>query len=196
MRHLNPFCTRHKAPDESGFTLLELMIALVVFSIGMLGLSGLFTLQITTNADALRRNIANNVALSAMEELKEAPYYTVRAWDPKAPAAERPTGIPCLGPSNIGNANPGKANEVDCLNNTQFPSDADFVSMTALAADGQAAAGRDYTSAMEVKRTYSFVTDSPVANMKTITVQVEWRVAGSTDVRSISYTTVRDMDAR
>ncbi len=50
--------TPHRSRTESGFTLLEVMVALVIFSIGMLGLAGIQAEGIQSNNTAYLRTIA------------------------------------------------------------------------------------------------------------------------------------------
>ncbi len=185
--------------QQGGFTLLEMLISLAVFSVGMLGLTSLFAMQMSVNANAIRNSVANNLALGAIEEAKSVPYYILRSWNPSQTSAT----IPCQGDVAL-----NQGNRVDCLrpdtaDNTvpaapynRLVSDAAFVPMSTLANAGFAQAGRDYTKGMEIKRTFTIQPDIPVANMKTITAQVEWRIAGTTKVHTVSYTTVRDMDVR
>lgn len=184
---------------QAGFTLLELLIALSVFSVGMLGLSALFAMQIATNADAIRRNVANNVALGMIEKARSVPYYMMVSWDP---TDERPA-IPCQGSGAA-----GLANRVDCLRpdtgdatvptapyNT-LVSDADYVAFSALGSEEVGTLNASFTQGMEIKRTYTIVPDSPAADMKTITAQVRWRVPGSAKVTTVSHVIVRDMEVR
>ncbi len=184
---------------QGGFTLLEMLISMAVFSIGMLGLTSLFAMQMNINANTIRHSVANNLALGAIEEAKSVPYYLMRSWNPTQVSAT----VPCQGDVAL-----NQGNRVDCLrpdtaDNTVPPapynrlvSDAAFVALSTLADAGLVQAGRDYTKGMEVKRTFTIQPDTPAANMKTITAQVEWRVAGTTKVHTVAYTTVRDMDVR
>jgi type IV pilus assembly protein PilV len=182
--------------SEAGFTLLELLISLVVFAIGMLGLSALFAMQVTTNADAIRHNVANNIALGMIEKARSVPYYMMVSWDP---TDERPA-IPCQG---SGAAN--QANRVDCLrpdtsDGTVPPapynslvSDAAYLAFSSLSSEEVGVLQASYTRGMLIKRSYQIVPDSPAANMKTITAKVDWQVPGSAKVYTVSQTIVRDM---
>ncbi len=184
---------------ESGFTLLEMLIALAVFSVGMLGLTSLFAMQTNINANSIRQNVANNIALSPIEEAKSVPYYIMRAWNP----GQVSTVVPCQGDPAL-----AQANRVDCLRPDSVDptvptapynglvSDAVFVPITNLSASGAVQANRDYTKSMEIQRTFTIQPDIPVVNMKTISIQVDWRVAGTTKVHTVTYTTIRDMDVK
>jgi prepilin-type N-terminal cleavage/methylation domain-containing protein len=194
---------RHKvrtAPrGEAGFTLLELLISLVIFSIGMLGLNALFAMQVTTNADSIRKNTANNIALGMIEKARSVPYYLMVSWDP---TDQRPA-IPCQG---LGAAN--QANRVDCLRpdtaDATVPpapynglqSDAAYLPFSSLATEEIGTLNASYTKGMEVKRTYIIVPNSPAADLKTITAQVQWRMAGTADVHLVSQVLVRDMEVK
>ena len=185
--------------SEGGFTLLEMLVSLAVFSVGMLGLTGLFAMQINANASSIRMNVANNIALAAIEEAKSVPYYLMTSWDPTSNVAT----IPCQGD---GAAN--LADRVDCLlPDTGDPtvppapynrlvSDAAFVAIGDVMGQNADASTRSFTTGMEVRRTFNIVADNPALNMKTITAQVDWRLAGSNNIHTVSYTTVRDMGVR
>jgi prepilin-type N-terminal cleavage/methylation domain-containing protein len=196
--HTPPIRARARAAlkGEGGFTLLELLISLVVFSIGMLGLNALFALQIETNADAIRQNTANNIALGMIEKARSVPYYLMVSWDP---TDERPA-IPCQG---SGAAN--EANRVDCLrpdtSDATVPpapynglqNDAAFVPFSSLSTEEIGTLNASFTKGMEVKRSYVIVPNSPAADMKTITAQVKWRLTGSLQVHTVNQVLVRDM---
>jgi prepilin-type N-terminal cleavage/methylation domain-containing protein len=183
-------------PGERGFTLLELLVSLAVFSIGMLGLSALFAMQIEANGDAIRHNTANNIALGMIEKARSVPYYKMVSWDP---TDERPA-IPCQG---SGAAN--QANIVDCLRpDTSDPtvpvapynglsSDGSFMPFSSLSTEEIGTLNASFTKGMEIKRTYVIVPNSPAAELKTITAQVQWRLAGTTLVHTVSQVLVRDM---
>jgi len=57
--------TKHR-----GFSLLELLIALVVFSIGMLAIAGLQTVSKQANYEALQRTTAAQVANGMLEDMR------------------------------------------------------------------------------------------------------------------------------
>src|SRR3989337_1689475 len=56
--------------DQKGFTLLELLIALVILAIGLLGLAGLHISAITGNVSGFKLSTASAVAQEQIEELK------------------------------------------------------------------------------------------------------------------------------
>ncbi len=60
--------------NEKGFTLIEVIIAMGIFSIGILGVMAMQVEAIRGNSDASRRSQANTVALSVIEELKRLPF--------------------------------------------------------------------------------------------------------------------------
>lgn len=186
-------------PGEAGFTMLELLIGLAVFAIGMLGISALFALQVTANAESIRQNVANNIALGMIEKARQVPFYKMSSWDP---TDERPA-IPCQG---SGAAN--LANMVDCLRpDTSDPTvpaapydslvnDPAFVSIGGLGADEIGPLDTTYVKGMEIKRAYTIIPNSPQADMKTITARVQWRLAGTANVHTVRHVVVRDMEVR
>lgn len=184
---------------QAGFTLLELLISLAIFAFGMMGITSLFAMQTNINANAIRHNVANNIALNAVEEAKGVPYYRMINWNP----ADASASVPCQLPAAANLANRADCLRPDTVNATtppapydHFVSDAGFVPVTTLANLGQIQADRAFTKGMEIRRTYTITPDTPAVDMKTIAVQVQWRLAGSNDVQTVAYTTVRDMDIR
>lgn len=55
---------------QSGFTLLEVLIALVVFSIGMLGLASLQVMGLKLTADSMERTIATMLANDMIDRMR------------------------------------------------------------------------------------------------------------------------------
>ena len=62
---------------DEGFTLIELMITLVVLSLGLLALAGLQVSAIKANAVSKRMTVATAVADATIEQLKDTPYANV-----------------------------------------------------------------------------------------------------------------------
>ncbi len=55
---------------QHGFSLIELLIALIVFSVGLLGLAGLQTVSKQANFEALQRTSASQVAFGLLEDMR------------------------------------------------------------------------------------------------------------------------------
>ncbi len=66
---------------ERGFTLLEVLIALLIFSLGLLGMAGLMVLSVKTNQSAFLRTQATFLAQSMMDRMRanlgEIPTYAI-----------------------------------------------------------------------------------------------------------------------
>ncbi len=60
--------------DQRGFTLLELMIALVVLAVGLLGIVGMIVISIRGNAFGSQMSQANTLAQAKIEELRNMTY--------------------------------------------------------------------------------------------------------------------------
>ncbi len=71
--------------NQRGFTLLELMIALVILAIGLLGLAGLHVSAMHGNVSGFKISTASAVAQQRIEELK--------ALDPSAAALSQGTHV-------------------------------------------------------------------------------------------------------
>lgn len=57
-------------PRQRGFTLLEVLIAILVFSIGLLGVAGLMVLSVRTNHSAFLRTQASFLAESMADRMR------------------------------------------------------------------------------------------------------------------------------
>ena len=55
---------------QSGFSLLELLIALVIFSIGLLGVAGLQVVSKQANYESQQRTMASQVAYALLEDMR------------------------------------------------------------------------------------------------------------------------------
>ena len=58
---------------NKGFTLLEVMVALVIFSIGLLGLAGMQTISMDNNRVAYKRTIATQLAYDMADRIRNNP---------------------------------------------------------------------------------------------------------------------------
>ena len=56
--------------NQHGFSLLELLVSLVVFSIGLLSIAGLQTVSKQANFEALQRTAASQVAYGLLEDIR------------------------------------------------------------------------------------------------------------------------------
>ncbi len=89
-----PRAARRGSP-EAGFTLLETMIAMVVFAIGVLGLTGLQTMALRANHSANMRSHASILAVSILDQMRAnkvavaaGQYDTVIGATPSTPAKD------------------------------------------------------------------------------------------------------------
>jgi type IV pilus assembly protein PilV len=60
----------HRVEKQKGFTLLEVMIALLVFSMGLLGMAGLLTLSVKTTHVAYQRTQASFLAQAMADRMR------------------------------------------------------------------------------------------------------------------------------
>jgi type IV pilus assembly protein PilV len=64
---------------DEGFTLIEIMITLVILSVGLVALAGLQITAIKANAFSKRMTTATAVAEAKIEQLKDTPYANVQS---------------------------------------------------------------------------------------------------------------------
>lgn len=60
----------HNQNKTSGFTILEVLIALLIFSLGLMGVAGLLTVSVKTNHSAYLRTQANFLAQGMLERMR------------------------------------------------------------------------------------------------------------------------------
>ena len=64
---------RYAMPDthrQAGFSLIELLVALIVFSVGLLAVAGLQTVSKQANFEALQRTAASQIAYGLLEDMR------------------------------------------------------------------------------------------------------------------------------
>jgi type IV pilus assembly protein PilV len=80
--------------SKEGFTLIEVMIALVILSVGLLALATMQIVAIRTNAFSTEMTYATMLAQSQFEEFKNTDYVNVISDSDLIPANETSKGIP------------------------------------------------------------------------------------------------------
>ncbi|PKM98541.1 MAG: hypothetical protein CVU79_02630 [Elusimicrobia bacterium HGW-Elusimicrobia-3] len=75
-----------RAPSRPGITLVELMVAMVIMSVGVLGMVGAFKYFNVGVQSAKTRSLANNIAQERVEYLKNRSYYRVLVTTQTVPA--------------------------------------------------------------------------------------------------------------
>jgi Tfp pilus assembly protein PilV len=66
-----------KANSESGFSILENVISVAIFTVGVLSISMLFTQTMTFTHFSEKMSVATNLARSELEELRNTPYVNI-----------------------------------------------------------------------------------------------------------------------
>ena len=90
-------------PQQRGFTLLESMIALVILSVGLLGVAGLQSLGLQMNSDALQRTQATILIYNIAEKMRMDPENALEeagsnSYEGTITAAD--SGVDCMESSN------------------------------------------------------------------------------------------------
>lgn len=66
-----------KCRSERGFSILENMISMAIFSVGILSISMLFTQTMTFTHNSEKMSVATNLAKGKLEELRNTPYANI-----------------------------------------------------------------------------------------------------------------------
>jgi len=66
-------CTRPKRNRQSGFSMVEVLVALVVLSVGMLGIAGLYVTTLRASNGAIYRSLAVNLAADMADRIRANP---------------------------------------------------------------------------------------------------------------------------
>jgi prepilin-type N-terminal cleavage/methylation domain-containing protein len=177
---------------RNGFTLLEVMIAMVVLAIGILGIEQLYVIRIKGNAFSKRVVVVNNIAMDILEKAKNAPFYAFSNGAPTGTipcqlAAPNATVVDCLRPDNTDATVPAAPYNT-------FQSDADYIWINTIPAYNQ-------ISNIQIKRVIAIqsilpagVPPDPFQRMKTITVTVYWKEPlQPSNVHQIQFATTRDI---
>lgn len=159
--------------SKKGFTLLEVLVAMLVFSIGMLGLTSMYVVRVKNDNYSKKMVIADNIALELMEEVKSVPYYI---------AANGVTNTVCTLASPDDNV-------VDCLRPDNLDSSTPAAPYNKLASD----VSYLQVNGIWVLRTVTMLADNPQNNMKKITVNVKWKEdQNAQTIHNVTYITMRD----
>lgn len=67
---MNILKNKYKSKHLDGFSLIEVMVALTIFSIGLLGLAGLQQVGLVQNATAMQRTLAMNHAYDILDRMR------------------------------------------------------------------------------------------------------------------------------
>lgn len=84
---------------QYGFTLVEIVLTIVVLSIGVAGILSVMIQATTSSGDPMQRQQAINIAQAYMEEILARPYYDPSLGDVTPPTA--PCTVPTAGRANF-----------------------------------------------------------------------------------------------
>lgn len=81
---------------ERGFSLLEILIALVILSIGLLGLAALQTMSLRMGHDSYQRTQATMLAYDMVDRMRANPVGVANGAYDSVAAADNPSGANCV----------------------------------------------------------------------------------------------------
>lgn len=140
--------------SRRGFGLLELLIAMTILAIGMLGIMKLQMQSGFGNAASRQNSAAVNLARSKMEEIKRISAWTIQI-------------NPATGSNVI-----AELDDTSTVNDLDDWSSPDFTEGPLSEDDDPSGAGKIYT------RSWNVVHDHPIPGFKTVRVRVSWDVNG------------------
>lgn len=135
--------------NEKGFTLLEILIAITILSIGLLALAGMTVYVIRSNAVGNKITEATVQAQDKLEELRNLSYTDAQLDDTDSNTADVSTDI---------HANTSLFTSPD--HSDDYPNDA---------------TGQTVTISTSLQRVWNVAADTPASGMKTVTVIVGWK---------------------
>jgi Tfp pilus assembly protein PilV len=92
---------------EAGFSLVEAIIAVLVFIVGIAAVSNLFILSITANSTANNASATATLASEVLDRLREAPIYTASGTHSALVATDRNPALVAGAPGAIGGLTAG-----------------------------------------------------------------------------------------
>jgi type IV pilus assembly protein PilV len=95
-------CTAASAPPQRGFTLLEVLIALLVLSVGLLGLAALQGVGLRSSQEAYLTSQANLLAYDLADRIRANPAADVTDYNNFAPACPEPVPTAPLVAADLG----------------------------------------------------------------------------------------------
>lgn len=102
--------------NNAGFTIIEVVIAISILAVGLLGVAAMQTSAIQVNSAAGRMTTRINWAQDKMEELKAMPFS-----DPWLEASGNPTGVDSAGNTHEQTTPDGYAVRWDIADNSPVP---------------------------------------------------------------------------
>ncbi len=152
--------------SQKGLTLIEVLVALTILAIGLLGVALMQVISITGNTFSKEMAVATELGQDMLEKLRTFEY-TETVEDPTLTEAGSPH------------------------DNSELSNATGFAQPNPLDARGMRtdAAGVDLPLRLYT-RTWTVVDDDPVIDMKTIAVTVSWQEKGTTD-RSVTISAVK-----
>lgn len=99
-------CTSAKAharKNQTGFSLLEVLISIVILSFGLLGMVGLQAAALQANRDARLQSVASSFAREIAELMRSNKNIALAAGNPYIGSFQNPTGTTSLAPATPAN---------------------------------------------------------------------------------------------
>ena len=90
----SPTNTKRSPTSQDGFTLIEVMISIMILTIGILGMMVMQTTAIQGNAKASTMTIASNIAASQIERIRNTPFLSLPAIGSDVTTNDPTTGFP------------------------------------------------------------------------------------------------------